>query len=183
MPNMMSLAATITIYILCKLHLSILLYAPKQIWILQCTYISHPITIYVPATNMFIKYHIWKSVHMRIWGKDTNICVTYKATCSPHKYTLQTIIHILPNKYGYHIAQVYPTALLPSSTYRPYIAAHMCPKIYMSTFNLSCYYCICTRYKYAHQVLNICCIVKLVDMHIWRRYTNICICHIRTCCY
>ena len=67
------------------------------------------------------------------------------------------------NGYGYHIANIVYTTIMPNGHLDPAFL-HTYAKTQPTTISTSCYYQICTINNYSHQIGNIC---KIFDRFIW----------------
>ena len=75
------------------------------------------------------------------------------------------IIHIIT-----YITHIWPTALLLWSTYIPHITTYKSKKQTNYNYFLPCYNSICPNTKYYPQMLYICHICQLFQVHIWDNY-------------
>ena len=88
------------------------------------TSLYHFIALYVPTTNMPLKYHIWKLVHVKICGKYVSICTSFKLNAI-HSVTRNT------GRHTFHIISICPLTIMPAtasllySTYRPNTTDHI----------------------------------------------------------
>ena len=120
--------------------------------------VTYHIIIYVPTTNMSLKCHIYKLVHMQIWHNYIRMCLiwTHCNQLCDHKHWYTYITHYwhLPvNKYVCHTAYMSPTTLLLYFTYRSNTTAHISEKY---KINLPCYCHICGTNKYVPLMPQIC---------------------------
>ena len=120
MPHINSLQSTMWSGTLVYIHLTLLAYASEQIFLQHCTYVPIALVLlptYRPhisthktkknkkmlllftilqqqvlATYMPLKWHIYRLVHVEIWGKYINICASYDLTIT-NSVTGSTGIH------------------------------------------------------------------------------------------